>query len=235
VSRNWEPWYLNPLNLWLLAQSDKKPTGNSLVAADLSWAPRPGLRFGGQVYFDDFQIDKGGTGTGNNEPPGYGLTLDATGGLWHGQASWSVLYTRVMNLSYRTAANEEQYTTDSVGIARNEDDYDQWTARVTTGPGPRALVAGEMTFIRQGAGDIRRHYPTMDQFADSLWFLTGIVERTLRVAAQANWTPTPGINLSADVGRHFIWNANHVKGVRGDRWVWRVRAEIRRRITGAIR
>jgi hypothetical protein len=92
-----------------------------------------------------------------------------------------------------------------------------------------------MTLIRQGAGDIRRHYPTVDQFADSLWFLTGTVERTLRVAVQANWTPTPGLNLSADVGRHFIWNANHVRGVRADRWVWRVRAEIRRRASGAIR
>jgi hypothetical protein len=235
VSRNWEPWYLNPLNLFLLSQADNKPTGNSLLAADVSWEARANLRLAGQVYFDDFQIDKGGKGTGNNEPPGYGFTLSATGGLGHGAASWSAFYTRVMNLSYRTPANEEQYTSDSVGLARNYDDYDRWTARLTTAPAPRALVAGEMTFIRQGAGDIRRHYPTPDQFADSLWFLTGIVERTLRVAAQADWTPTPGLHLSLDVGRHFVWNAGHVQGVRGDRWVWRVRAELRRRTSGAIR
>jgi hypothetical protein len=233
VSRNWEPWYLNPLNLWLLAQYQGKTTGNSLLAADVSFEARSNLRLYGQLYLDDFQVDR--RQAGDREPPGYGFTLNATGGLWGGRASWSAFYTKVMNLSYRTPANEEQYTSDSVGIARNHDDYDQWTARVTTAPEPRALVAGEITLIRQGAGDIRRRYPSVAQYADSLWFLTGTVERTLRVAAQINWTPTPGINLSADVGRHFIWNANHVQGVRGDRWVWRVRVEVRRRTTGAIR
>jgi hypothetical protein len=51
---------------------------------------------------------------------------------------------------------------------------------------------------------------------------------------QADWTPVPGLDFSTDIGRQFIWNANHVSGVRGDRWVWRVKAEIRRRYSGGI-
>jgi hypothetical protein len=232
VGRSFEPWYLNPLNLWLLAQYQGKTTGNSLLAADVSYQLRSDLRLFGQLYLDDFQVDR--RQSADREPPGYGFTLNATGGLMGGAASWSAFYTKVTNLAYRTPANEEQYTSDSVGIARNHADYDQWTARLTTAPAPRSLVAGEITFIRQGAGDIRRRYPTVAEYADSLWFLTGTVERTLRVAVQATWTPVYGVNLSLDLGRHFVWNANHVQGARGDRWVWRVRAEIRRRVTGAI-
>ena len=232
VSRSWEPWYLNPLNLWLLAQYQGKTTGNSLLAGDVTWQARRDLRLFGQLYLDDIQVDR--RQQSDREPPGYGFTLDASGGAMGGAVSWTAFYTKVTNLAYRTPANEEQYTSDSVGIARNHDDYDQMTAKVTTAPGVRALVTGEVTYIRQGVGDIRTHYPAVSQYADSLWFLTGVVQRTLRVAAQAEWTPTPGLNLSTDLGRHFIWNANHVAGVRADRWVWRVKVELRHRVTGAV-
>ena len=232
INRGFEPWYLNPLNLWLLAQYQGKTTGNSLLAGDVTWQARRDLRFFGQLYLDDIQVDR--TQKSDREPPGYGFTLDASGGALGGAVSWTAFYTKVTNLAYRTPANQEQYTSDSVGLARAQDDYDQLTARVTTAPALRALLTGELTYIRQGQGTIGTHYPAVSQYADSLWFLTGVVQRTLRVAAQASWTPVPGVNLSADVGRHFIWNANHVQGVRGDRWVWRLRAEIRRRVSGGV-
>ena len=233
ISRSWEPWYLNPLNLWLLAQYQGKTTGNSLVAADATWQARRHLRLFGQLYLDDAQVDR--RQSSDREPPGYGFTLGATGGALGGRVSWSAFYTRVTNLAYRTPANQEQYTSDGVGLARSHDDYDQLTARVTTAPAPRALLAGELTALRQGQGSIVTHYPAVSQYADSLWFLTGVVQRTLRIAAQASWTPAYGINLSADVGRHFVRNANHVAGARADRWVWRLKAEIRRRVTGPLR
>jgi hypothetical protein len=232
VSRSTEPWYLNPLNLWLLAQYQGKTTGNSLLAADVTWQARRSLRLFGQIYFDDLQVDR--RRTTDREPPGYGFTLDASGGAMGGAVSWSAFYTKVTNLAYRTPANEEQYSSDSVGLARNHDDYDQLSLKLTAAPAARALLTGEVTYLRQGQGDLRTHYPAPSQYADSLWFLTGVVERTLRVAAQASWTPLPGINLSTDLGRHFVWNANHVQGARGNRWVWRLRAEIRRRISGGM-
>jgi len=234
TTRDWEPWYLNPLQLWLLAQYQSKPSGNTLLAADFSWLVRPDLRLAAQLYADDIQVDRGGS-LYNRKPEELGYTLSLTGGALRGLVSWSAFYTRVDALDYRTSSNQEQYSIDSVGLARNHSDYDQLTFRATTAPAPRALVAGELTFIRQGQGDFRLQYPDSTAFADSLVFLTGVVQRTLRVAAQASWSPTPGIDLSADVGRHFVWNANHVRGARGDRWVWRLKAEIRRRATGAVR
>jgi len=141
----------------------------------------------------------------------------------------------VDDLVYETEKGTQfDYDLYGVGIGRDHIDYDQATVRANVLAAPRALLGGEVTFIRQGAGALGQPFPAPQQLTDSLRFLTGIVERTLRVAVQANWTPAPGINLSTDVGRHFIWNANHVQGVRGDRWVWRVRVEIRRRASGGI-
>jgi hypothetical protein len=231
--RSFEPWYLNPLNLFILEQYSGKPTGNSLLGASVTFRARRDLRLAAQLYADDIQVDR--KTRLDRKPEELGYTFSATGGALGGRMSWSGFYTRVDALDYRTQANEEQYSIDSVGIARNHSDYDQLTFRATTAPAPRALVGGEVTYIRQGQGDFRLQYPDTTAFADSLIFLTGIVERTLRVAVQANWTPSPGINLSADIGRHFVWNAGHVQGVRGDRWVWRVKAEIRRRYSGGLR
>ena len=234
TTRDFEPWYLNPLELWLLAQYQAKPSGNTLFGADFSWLVRPDLRLAAQLYADDIQVDRGGSQY-NKKPEELGYTFSLTGGALRGLVSWTAFYTRVDALDYRTSSNQEQYSIDSVGLARNHSDYDQLTFRATTAPAPRALLSGELTYIRQGQGDFRLQYPDSTAFADSLVFLTGVVQRTLRVAAQASWTPLYGINLSADVGRHFVRNANHVPGARGDRWVWRLKAEIRRRFTGAVR
>jgi hypothetical protein len=233
-NRNLEPWFLNPVNLWVLPNVNYVHAVNSLWGVDVSYRLGAGVGIAGQLYADDIRVDKD---TVREGPEQLGYTLSLTGGALQGRASWSLFYARVDYFNYRTRATEEQYTIRGVGLARDHDDYDQWTARTTVAGIPRGLLAVELTFLRQGQGDPRKPLP-----ADSLWggkdsltFLTGIVERTLRVAAQANWTLAPGVTLSADVGRHFIWNANHVQGVRGDRWVWRVRAEIRRRAGGAIR
>ena len=230
-SRSFEPWFLNPVNLWALVNNNYVGSVNSLWAGDVSWRLRRGLTFASQIYLDDIQVN---TGTAGTKPAEWGYTFSLTGGGAAGAISWSALYTRVDATDYRTLANEEQYTIRGQGLARNFADYDQTTARVTFATVPRAVFGGELTYIRQGEGDMRKPFPPASSWADSLNFLTGIIERTLRIAVQANWTPVYGINLSTDVGRHFIWNANHVQGVRGDRWVWRIRAEIRRRLAGGI-
>ncbi len=232
LGRSFEPWYLNPLGLWTLVQYQNRPVGNALIGADASYQISRAVRLAAQIYADDIQTSR--NNQHDKKPEELGYTFSATGGALRGRWSWSALYTRVDALDYRTEVNQEQYSSDSVGLARNHSDYDQWTFRATTAPAPRALVAGEITYIRQGQGDFRKPYPPDSAFSDSLVFLTGVVERTLRLAVQANWTPVPGINLSTDIGRHFIWNANHVQGVRGDRWVWRIKAEIRHRISGGI-
>jgi len=233
-SRSFEPWFLNPGNLWVLPSTNKAADANLLWGADVSYLFRGGVRLAAQLYADDFQVDR--NTQGDRKPEELGYTLSVTGGARHGEISWSALYTRVDATCYRTFFyNEEQYSMRGVGIARDHADYDQLTVRATTSPAPRALVTGELTLLRQGQGDFRAPFPPMSAWNDSLVLFTGVVERTLRVAAQAAWTPVDGINLTADVGRHFLHNAGHIAGATGGRWVWRVRAEIRRRLTGALR
>jgi hypothetical protein len=234
-SRSFEPWYLNVANLWLIPNSNfvGGPT-KDLVAVDGSWLAGRSLRLAGQLFANDLRVDKRSP-TNPEKPEELGYTLSATGQALHGLGSWSAFYTRMDNLDYQTEKGTQyQYSIWGVGLGRDNTDYDQYTVRGNALVAPRALVGAEVTYIRQGQGDFRLPFPPVSALNDSLRFLTGIVERTLRVAAQANWTPVAGINLSTDIGRHFIWNANHVQGVRGDRWVWRLRAEIRRRITGTV-
>jgi hypothetical protein len=234
-SRSVEPWYLNVANLWLLP--DVNGVGGvtkDFLTLDASWLAGHSLRLAGQLFANDVKVDKR-TPANPEKPEELGYTLSVTGQALHGLASWSAFYTRMDNLDYQTQKGTQfQYSMRGVGLGRDNIDYDQYTARATALAAPRALVGAEITYLRQGEGNFRNPFPPPQLLIDSVRFLTGVVERTLRVAAQANWTPVTGINLSTDIGRHFIWNANHVRGVRGDRWVWRVRAEIRRRVTGTV-
>jgi len=152
-----------------------------------------------------------------------------------GTGSWTALYTRVTNLSYRTPARQETYELRGVGIARNWSDYDQATVRATASAAPRLLASFELTWLRQGEGDLRLPYPQVADYPSTATFLQGVVERTARVAAQAVWTPVPDVTLSADVGRHFIANADHVSGRHAQRWVWRIGVEVRRAAEGTLR
>ncbi len=233
--RSFEPWYLNPLKLWVLAHYQNGPWRQRLVRLDFSWLlRRAALRLAAQLYADDIQVDRRTQHDKKPEELGYTLSLRPAAPCG-GQASWSAFYTRVDAPDYRTRPTRSSTRSTAWASRGITPTTTSGPSGSTTAPAPRALVSGEITYHPAG----RRvtsdsSIPPDSAFSDSLIFLTGVVERTLRVAAQANWTPVPGINLSTDIGRHFIWNANHVQGVRGDRWVWRVRAEIRRRITGAV-
>ncbi|MDP3775389.1 MAG: hypothetical protein Q8Q85_14085, partial [Gemmatimonadales bacterium] len=169
-NRNFEPWFLNPLNLWLPVMFNYVHSANILVAGDVSYLIRDDLRAAVQLYVDDIQVDR--RTQGDRKPAELGYTLSVTGGASRARLSWSALYTRVDNLDYRTQANEEQYTMRGVGLARSHDDYDQLTLRATTSPAPRAMLTGVLTYLWQGEGSIAKRFPPINLLADSLRFLT---------------------------------------------------------------
>jgi hypothetical protein len=234
-SRSFEPWYLNVANLFELTNANflGGPT-KDFLALDASWLAGRSLRLAGQLFANDIRVDKA-TPTKPEKPEELGYTLSGTGQAARGIVTWSAFYTRMDNLDYQTEKGTQfQYSIWGVGLGRDNIDYDQLTAKASALVAPGALLGGEITYLRQGQGNFRSAFPPDSLLNGSLRFLTGVVQRTLRVAVQANWTPVPGLNLSTDIGRHFIWNANHVAGVRGDRWVWRIKAEIRRSYSGGI-
>ncbi len=231
LERSFEPWYLNPANLFLLAQTDGVETSNALLGADVVHRGDR-LTLAAQAYLDDFQVDD--SVTGDREPPGYGFTLTASGPAMGGRATWHALYTRVTNLAYRTPATEEAYLYREVGIGRNWADYDQATLRMSLIAHPRLLWGAELSWLRQGEGDPRAAYPPESLFAATPTIFSGTVERTIRLAGRADWWPSNGIVLGSELGVNLANNAGHVASASRTRWVWRLRAEIRRRWHAAL-
>jgi len=215
-ARTLEPSFANILNLGLLVEYDQNVAVNSLLGADVEF--RLGrVKLFGQLLLDDFQIDRR-TQT-DREPPQYGLTLGAQSAL-HG-ISWTAFYTRVANLTYRTSHPPETLQHRFVGLARSFSDYDQLTLTASALAAPGLLLAPEATLLRQGEGDFRLPYPPASAYATTPTILSGVVERTVRLALDAGWQ-RGAWGLAGNGGVHFVRNAEHVSAARETRWVGRV-------------
>ena len=228
AERELEPWYLNILNIGLLASYDQNQRANHMFGLDVD--TRLGrARLFGSVLIDDIQIDD--EITSDQEPPLYALTFGASRPL--GFASLTAYYTRASNLVYRTIQVTETYMRRGVGLARNFSDYDQLTLEGSALIGPRVLLRPEITLLRQGEGDFRRRYPPIAAYDTTPSFLAGTVERTLRLALRADWAAGP-LRLAGDFGLHLISNHLHVSGADESRFVGSVSVAYRFRYESVL-
>jgi hypothetical protein len=226
--RNLEPWFANILNLGLLVQYDENVKVNSLLGADFE--TRVGrLRVFGQFLLDDFQIDR--RIQSDSEPPQYAFTVGAQAAVR--RISWTVFYTQVANLAYRTPNPAEVLQRRSVGLARSFSDYDQVTLTATALAAPGLLVSPEATVVRQGEGDFRLPYPPVSAWATTPNILSGVVERTVRLALGASWQHSRW-GLAGNGGVHFVHNAGHVSGASDTRWVASLGVSYRFHLEGKI-
>ena len=220
ADRELEPWFTNILNLGLLAQYDQGESANTFLGADLEvYVGR--TRLYGSVLVDDIQVDDA-TAT-DQEPPQYGFTLGAQGGV--GRWDWTGFYTQVANLTYRTENPVDVLMRRSVGLGRNYSDYDQLTLRAGTILGP-VWIGPEVTLLRQGEGDFRDPYPPVSAFPTTPTVLSGVVERTVRVALGARWD-SRRFGARAEGGIHLVHNAGHVTDATASRFVGSVALEYR--------
>jgi hypothetical protein len=220
-NRELEPWFANILNLGLLAAYDGGGPANNMLGVDVE--TRIGaVKVSGAVLIDDLQVDRGDDS--DVEPSQYAFSLTAAGPI--GGASWTARYAQVSNLIYRTHQPQESYMNRGVGLARNFSDYDQFTLQGGLLVAPALLVRPEITLIRQGQGDFRRPYPLRTAFATTPTFLSGTVERTLRLALAADWNPG-SLQLKGDAGWHMLTNANHIGGADDARFVGSVSLTFR--------
>ncbi len=223
--RQLEPWFANIFTLGLLAQYDQQGQVNSLVGFDVTTRIKQ-TRVFGSLLIDDIQVDKGATT--DREPPQYGFTLGAQGGL--GAFAWTGFYTRIANLTYRTNNPADAVMRRGVGLARNFSDYDQLTLRASLLTARRVLLTPEVTLLRQGEGDFRLPYPPVSAYDSTPAFLSGVVEKTVRLAISGQLS-AGSWSLSGDGGVHLISNFGHVTGAAKTRWVgtvgvtWRYRWE----------
>jgi hypothetical protein len=226
--RELEPWYLNILNVGLLASYDQNLRANHMFGLDVD--TRVGrTRLFGTVLIDDIQIDD--ERQSDQEPPLYGFSLGAS--LPVGPASLTAYYTRASNLVYRTIQVTETYVRRGVGLARNFTDYDQLTLEGSALVGTRLLLRPEITLLRQGEGDMLRPYPPIAAYDTTPSFLAGTVERTLRLALRADFTAGP-LRLAADAGMHLISDHQHVSGADDSQFVGSVSLSYRFRYESVL-
>jgi hypothetical protein len=227
--RTLEPWFANILNLALLVEWDQNVSVNSMLGVDFE--SRLGtVKLFGELLADDFQVDR--RAQTDSEPPQYGLTLGAQTALRG--ISWTVFYTRVANLTYRTDNPPEALERRFVGLARSFADYDQLTLTASALATPGLLLSPEATLVRQGEGDFRLPYPPASAFRATPTFLSGVVERTARVALGASWT-LRAWSLVGNGGVHFVRNAGHVVGATDTRWVGSLAVNFRFHFQGGFR
>jgi len=227
-SRQLEPWFANIFTLGILQQYDQKSEANNMLGLDVTTRVNRTQLFG-SVLIDDIQVDN--SAASDQEPPQYGFTLGAQGGI--GRVGWTAFYTQIANLTYRTNNPPETWMRQDVGLARNFSDYDQLTLRASVIAGPSALLEPEITLLRQGEGDFRLPYPTVAQFDSTATLFAGVLERTLRLAvagrvAHGRWV------LSGDGGVHLIDNYQHASDAAKTRWVGRIALEWRTKKEGRI-
>ena len=220
VGRDLEPWFANIFTLGLVQQYDQGSQSNNLLGFDVTTRLKRTQLFA-SVLLDDIQVDK--SNAGDKEPPSYGFTLGAQGGI--SRFGWTAFYTQVANLTYRTPNPAEAVMRRNVGLGRNFSDYDQLTLRGSMIAGPSVLLEPEITVLRQGQGDFRLPYPTVAQYDSTPTLFAQPVTRTVRLAiagraAHGRWV------LSGNGGVHLINT-----GPEKTRWVgtiavsWRTKKE----------
>ena len=221
--RQLEPWFANIFTLGLLQQHDQNSVANNLVGVDVTTRVKRTQLFG-SLMIDDIQVDR--SNAGDKEPPSYGFTLGAQGGI--ARYGWTAFYTQVANLTYRTPNPAEAVMRRGVGLGRNFSGYDQLTLRGSMIAGPGVLLEPEVTLLRQSQADFRLPYPTVAQYATTPTLFAGTVTRTLRLAIAGRATHGRWV-LSGDGGVHLIAN-----GPEKTRWVGSVALQWRTRKEGWI-
>ncbi len=214
VGRQLEPWYLNVATISALRQGSTGTNANSFVGLDLE--RRAGTTLFGQFMLDDIQVSR--KTVSDLKPTSYAFTVGAKGRLRSRAAAWTLFYTQVANLTYRNEDNLQVPLYHFLGTGRNFADYDQLTATASWLARVGVLLQPEVTVLRQGEGDPRLPHPLVPAYPTTATLLQGVVERTIRLAVNADWQYR-GLSVTAGGGVHLIHNAGHVTGASDTRWV----------------
>lgn len=223
VGRGFDPTLANPAAPLFLAQYADGKAFNVGFGADVLWRGPRGLMLGGQIFADDFQIDRCDL---CGEPPGIALALVADGVPLAGSVRGFASYTRVNALTYRAPERYERYTSQSVGLGQRNSDFDELRAGLDLGPMLPAPLRVYAAYRRQGEGDYRLPYPPLAQRSAWPTIFEGTVVRTVRVAASTAVHLAPGIEITADAGINRTWNDERVAGAVRTRAEGRIRVAL---------
>ena len=223
IARGFQLNLSNPVSPVFLSQYSDGDKINVAFGADALWRASNGVMLGGQIYVDDFQIDKCSL---CGEPPGIGVTFTADGLPLAAGARGFASYTRVTSLTYRAPDRFERYTSRSVGLGQRNSDFDEVKFGVDVGPMLPAPVRVYAAYRRQGAGDYREPFPAIDQRNTWPLIFEGVVVNTFRVAASGALKLGDGVEVSADAGVDHSTNDLRKAGATKTRFEGRLRVAL---------
>ena len=223
VNRGFTPSLSNPVSPLFLSQYSDVATVNVGFGTDLLFRARNGVMLGGQLFVDDFQIDRCDL---CGEPPGVALALTADGVPLTGGMRVFASYTRVTSLTYRAPDRFERYTSRTVGLGQRNSDFDEVRAGVDVGPVLPAPLRIFVAYRRQGAGDYREPYPATEDLNRWPSIFEGVVVNTLRVAGSTAMRIGSSIEVTADGGINRSTNDLRVPGATKTRFEGRVRVAL---------
>ena len=198
VDRGFDPALASPTNVYSVSQYAENRTINVLYGADFAWRPRWVGQIGAQFMLDDVQIDD--CGRNCNEPPSYGVTVSVEGVPLAGDVRGYGSYVQLSNLAYRTINPYERYASFDVGLGLGYSDYDEARVGLDAGALLPVPVRAYVALRRQGAGDYRLPFPSLDLLPTTSTFLTGPVVKTFRMGASTAARLMDAVELRADLG-----------------------------------
>ena len=223
IGSGFRPNLSNPVSPGFIAQYSDGDKINVAFGADALWRAANGVMLGGQLYLDDFQIDKCSL---CGEPPAIGASIGADGvPLLNGTRGF-VRYTRVTSLTYRAPDRFERYTYRTVGLGQRNSDFDEVKLGLDIGPMLPAPVRLYLAYRRQGAGDYREPYPAIDQRNTWPLIFEGVVTNTFRAAASSAVRMGGGVEVSADAGVNHSTNDLRTPGATKTRFEGRLRVAL---------
>jgi hypothetical protein len=222
IGRGFEPSLANPFSLLDLLQYTERKSLNVNYALDLAWRTAGHGLYAGQFLVDDFQFDR--CGVRCQEPASLGYSIVAEAMPFVGDARSFANYTRVTNLTYRSASPWERYTSFDLSLGRGQSDFDELRAGVELAPplgGPLRLYGA---YRRQGEGDYRKPFPPVSDNPTTPLIFAGVVTKVSRIGAA--WTRSGHVSWTLDAGYNWVSNAEHVAGSRSDGFEGRLRLSI---------
>jgi hypothetical protein len=193
---------------------------NTILGADVSW------RLGRPVLLQaQLALDDGGSDDAEDARPArWGGSLGLAGPLG-GALSWRARVTAASSLLYRTSRPEEFYTDGTIGLGRNYADQVQATVALGVPVAGAWLLSPEITWLKQGEGNLRAPFPTGADLAATPTFFIGTPTRTWRFGLGVSGQ-RGAIGLRGTGGLHTIANDGHVEGASTTRFEGRIQATI---------
>ncbi len=203
--QGFEMFYLNPMNLFYVAQRNQGVEISGLWALDWYLRPFSKINFSGQLFIDDVIV--------NNEPGqndrerfpdrlGWMLNLNFVDYFFPG-SSVDVVYNRISNWTYQSKKSWENYLYHNKSMGFPVNSYESLELSFSYFNKPPFIFSGNLQFYRKGENDLLQPFPlTKNKFPK------GVVEYARNVNLKVSYLPSNSYHFMFEAGYESVDNAD---------------------------